>query len=188
METSATSALAPVTTRATSSSDATNQLSTDEFFKLLVTELQQQDPLEPTKTADMISQVSQINSIEVSKQLTEVLAQLSSQQQSSGVSDLIGKYVEAEVTTSDGETAEIAGVVTGVRFGSDGAAVLELDTGDMLLASDVQRITSLENAGVSVAADSDEKDESTSKTSSTQKTSATAKKPTWLQLAQALNI
>ena len=35
-------------------------LQSEDFFKLLITELQQQDPLEPSKTEDMIGQVDAV--------------------------------------------------------------------------------------------------------------------------------
>jgi flagellar basal-body rod modification protein FlgD len=119
-------------------------LSSADFFKILVSELKQQDPLAPTKTADMISQVSQIRSIELSQQLTSTLGQLSRQQKVSGTADLIGKYVQATVQAADGTQAQIGGLVTGVRFDSDGSAVLELDSGQAVSAADVTDITTAE--------------------------------------------
>lgn len=120
-----------------------DQFSSEDFFKLLVTELQQQDPLEPTKTADMIGQVSQIRTIEQSQQLVSVLEQLSERQHANGVSELLGHYVEAEVAGAQGATRTVSGIVTGVRFVSGGAAVLELDTGETVKASDVSRVSIL---------------------------------------------
>ncbi|MEW6199597.1 MAG: flagellar hook capping FlgD N-terminal domain-containing protein [Planctomycetota bacterium] len=124
-----------------------NALRSEDFFKLLVTELQQQDPFEPAKTADMIGQVSQIRTIELSKQLTDTLSELSRQQRTAGASDLLGKFVVASVTASDGTVSEVQGIVTGVRFDPDGTAVLELDTGQAVRAADVTRITSAQETG-----------------------------------------
>jgi flagellar basal-body rod modification protein FlgD len=120
-------------------------MKSEDFFKLLITELKQQDPLEPSKTADMIGQVSQIRSIELSKNMTDALTQLSQQQHTTGTSELLGKYITATVKAADGTASELAGIVTGVRFGSEGA-VLELDTGQTVLANDVTRVTTAENA------------------------------------------
>jgi flagellar basal-body rod modification protein FlgD len=129
---------------ATSAERGLDAFKSEDFFKLLVTELQQQDPFEPTETSDMIGQVSQIRSIEVSNDLTDVLASLTNQQQTSGVSDLLGKFISARIVDSEGTAYDVAGVVTGVRFEDDGAAVLELDTGESVLASDVEYVTSIE--------------------------------------------
>lgn len=113
----------------------------EDFFKIMITELQQQDPLAPSSTKDMINQVSQIRSIELSKDLSRTLDALSRQQKTAGLSDLIGKFITAQVTGDDGSRSEIAGIVTGVRFGPDGAAVLELDSGQTVAATDVTKIT-----------------------------------------------
>lgn len=121
-------------------------LQSEDFFRILVTELEQQDPLKPADTASMIAQVSQIRSIELSKQLSEALSQIARQQRITGVSDLLGKYVVATVTAADGSEQEISGVVTGVRFDADGSPILELDTGQAVPAASVTRITSVETS------------------------------------------
>lgn len=119
-------------------------LRSEDFFKILVTELQQQDPLNPSETSDMISNVSQIRNIELSGKLSDSLDAIAKQQRTAGTSELIGKYVAATSTGIDGVPMQKAGVVTGVRFNSDGVAILELDSGDSILASEVTQITSLE--------------------------------------------
>ena len=135
---------ATTSTTTTKTDQGLASLQSEDFFKILVTELQQQDPFEPAKTADMIGQVSQIRSIELSKNLTDALTQLTQQQHTAGTGELLGKFVTATVHGEDGSEAEISGIVTGVRFGSDGAAVLELDTGQTVLAADVTRIAAAE--------------------------------------------
>lgn len=115
-------------------------LKSEDFFRLLVTELQNQDPFKPAETADMISQVSQIRSIELSQGLTDALSQLTDQQHVAGVSELLGKYVQAQIENADGEPQTVDGIVTGLRFGSDGRTILELDTGQTVLAEDVTRV------------------------------------------------
>lgn len=119
-------------------------MKSEDFFRVLVTELQQQDPFEPAKTADMINQVAQIREIELSGQLNKTLDQLAGQQRTLGASDLIGKYVIAAQTSDDGSASRIEGVVTGVRFESDGTAILELDTGESVPVSAVAQVTTLE--------------------------------------------
>lgn len=127
-------------------------LSSEDFFKILVTELQSQDPFEPADTGDMIGQVSEIRSIELSGRLNDTLEALTAQQRVNGSSDLIGKFVSAEITQANGATAVIEGIVTGVRFTADGTALLELDTGDVIRSADIVRITSLEALTSSLSA------------------------------------
>jgi flagellar basal-body rod modification protein FlgD len=152
-------------------------LRSEDFFKILVTELRQQDPLAPSKTADMINQVAQIRSIELSKRLTDTLTQLGSQQQTAGASALLGKHVTATVTGPDGAKRVVSGIVTGVRFTSDGAVVLELDTGQSVLASNVTRITSPEVAETqtSTASSGSSSDDSAAASSGTDKSGGTSK-------------
>ena len=133
-----------LTTRQTTDRSVSS-MSSEDFFKLLVTELKQQDPLEPAKTADMVNQVAQIRSIELSKNLTDTLGLLSKQQNTSGAGELLGKYVSATTKDTDGKDVVTAGIVTGVTFGSDGA-VLELNTGQTVRSNDVTYITTAENA------------------------------------------
>jgi flagellar basal-body rod modification protein FlgD len=140
MQTSAVSASTSANTSA-SQTAGLNRMTSEDFYDLLVTELQQQDPLEPTKTADMIGQVSQIRSIEQSAQLTATLQQLTQQQRTAGTSDLLGKYVEGVGLGADGTPAVVSGLVTAIRFGSDGTAIVELDTGSMLSANNILRVS-----------------------------------------------
>jgi flagellar basal-body rod modification protein FlgD len=123
-----------------------NALSSEDFFRLLVTELQQQDPLAPAKTGDMINQVAQIRSIEQSKTLNDTLQAMQANAQQAGVSVLIGKFVVAHAKDADGVEQQLSGVVTGVRFDVDGSAWLDLDNGTTVAVSDVKRIMSTEAA------------------------------------------
>ncbi len=136
--------------RAASAASTTDRgmgsMSSEDFFKLLVTELKQQDPLQPSKTSDMIGQVSQIRSIELSTQLTTALSALTRQQHTAGASELIGKYVTAKVKDDAGTEQEFSGIVTGVRFNADGTAVVELDNGQTVPADSITRIQSADAA------------------------------------------
>jgi flagellar basal-body rod modification protein FlgD len=161
------------TTSATTMDRGMNGLRSEDFFKILVTELRQQDPLQPTKTSDLIGQVSQIRNIELSKNLTDALSQISKQQRTAGASELIGKYVTATFAGTDGATQEVSGVVTGVRFDPDGTAVLELDSGQSIPAASVTRITSPEN-GQSAATSATTTNSTTTPAATADKTGQTA--------------
>jgi flagellar basal-body rod modification protein FlgD len=142
-----TTAVTPFSSAATTQANrGVTSMNSEDFFKLLITELRQQDPLEPSKTSDMIGQVSQIRSIELSKQLTDALSQLTSQQHTAGASELLGKSITATLTDEEGTDQEITGIVTGVRFDSDGSAVLELDTGQAVPAANVTHIATASSA------------------------------------------
>lgn len=53
--------------------DAWSKVELDDFVSLLVTELQNQDPLEPMKNEAILQQISQIREIESNQRLTETL-------------------------------------------------------------------------------------------------------------------
>ncbi len=176
-----------------------SSLKSEDFFELLVTELKQQDPLEPAKTADMIGQVSQIRSIELSTQLTETLESLARTQRTAGASDMIGKYVRAETPLGDGTTSVVEGVVTGVHFNYDGSATLELDNGQAVASKDVTQVTTLDVIEQLLGAPED--DESTEAAAATtppltaKSAAASAAQPTttggllpWLQLSGSFKL
>jgi flagellar hook assembly protein FlgD len=127
-------------------------MKSEDFFRILVAELQQQDPFEPAKTSDMISQVSQVRSIELNSQLSGTLQNMAQQQRTAGASELLGKHVLASVEGPTGEPQAVAGVVTGVQFSGDGVALLELDSGTVVRAIDVVHVTTLEQAEAALQA------------------------------------
>ncbi len=142
----ATSAIENVGASAAGAKRGLTNLKSEDFFRLLIAELRQQDPLQPSKTEDMIGQVSQIRSIELSGQLTDALSAITQQQRTSGASDLLGKYVTAHVAGDDGQPVQQSGIVTGVRFDADGSAILELDSGFAIRAADVTLVTTSDQA------------------------------------------
>tara|TARA_R110002049_G_scaffold2750_8_gene22112 strand:- start:16374 stop:16820 length:447 start_codon:yes stop_codon:yes gene_type:complete len=84
-----------------------NDLDTDSFLKLLISELQNQDPLNPMENADMIQQIGQIREIGATDQLTSTLSTLASSQELVTASSLIGQ----KVTGLAVDASEVDGVV-----------------------------------------------------------------------------
>ncbi len=118
-------------------------LGSNDFLKLLIAQLANQDPLEPTGNEELLQQISSIREIELSATLTDSLRQLTGQQQSASVSALLGQYV----TGKPGPDGIIdAGVVVGVRFGTDGLPLLQLSSGGELAIDQVATIESTARA------------------------------------------
>lgn len=92
------------------------QLDGDAFLKLLVAQLKYQDPMAPSDGSKMMQQTAQFTQVQTMQQLVEMQQQLMGLQQTAIGSDLIGHRVTA--TTETG--AEVAGVVSGLRFTDDG--------------------------------------------------------------------
>jgi flagellar basal-body rod modification protein FlgD len=179
METSAISAASTASVK--SSSDGFDSMDSADFFKLLVTELKNQDPFSPSDTSDMISEVSQIRNIELSGELTDTLQQLSDRQRSLGSAELIGKYVEATTTSADGSEQTSAGVVTGIRFASDGNVVLELDTGTSVSATDVTFVSTLDQLEALARTELDASSTTDKSTAAARAKAAAQAKPNWFE-------
>jgi flagellar basal-body rod modification protein FlgD len=70
-------------------------LDVDEFLKLMITELQNQDPLNPMDNAQLVEQIGQIRSISATTQLSDTLGSVLAGQNLTTASSLIGKKVSA---------------------------------------------------------------------------------------------
>ncbi|MEM1011347.1 MAG: flagellar hook capping FlgD N-terminal domain-containing protein [Planctomycetota bacterium] len=102
-------------------------LTTEDFINLMVTQLQNQDPLEPTKNEELLAQMSQIGQLESSTKLQESLTTMVLQNNLASAGNLIGKEVSGFTSVGD-ETLEVTGQVTSIRVEGDDVK-LELDTG-----------------------------------------------------------
>src|ERR1700743_2414516 len=68
-------------------------LQSSDFINLLVTQLQNQDPLQPMSNSDLLQQVSEIGSLQSQTSLNSTLQDMSLQNQISSASSMIGKGV-----------------------------------------------------------------------------------------------
>ena len=104
-----------------------SQLQTDDFIKMMITQLQHQDPLEPAKNQELLAQMSQIGQLQSQTLLQESLQGLVLQQNLGAAGNLIGKVVEGV----DDAGEQSRGLVTSVRV-QDKQVLLELDNGKRL--------------------------------------------------------
>ena len=111
------------------------QLKTEDFIKMMITQLQNQDPLEPAKNEALLAQMSQIGQLQSATSLQESLKGIVQQNQIGAAAALIGKNVQG----LDGSDDPVAGIVTSVKVGADGVN-LELDNGTSL---PIARVTSI---------------------------------------------
>lgn len=108
-------------------------LKSEDFFKLLISQINNQDPFEPTGNEELLKQISSIRDIELNTQLTDSLRSLTGQQNIGSASSLIGQYVTSQ-PGDDGLTQ--SGVVVGVRFDTGAQPILILSNGaEMPLAN-----------------------------------------------------
>ena len=125
-------------------------LDTEDFINLMVTQLQNQDPMEPAKNEQLLSQMSQIGQLESSTQLQQSLTTMVLQNNLGAAGNLIGKEVTG-IGEFGGETVELQGTVTSVRVEGDDV-MLELDTGHKVDLTKVTRVSSTSDLDAEAAA------------------------------------
>ncbi len=103
--------------------DAFENLNLDTFLKLLITELQSQDPMKPMENSEILQQVSQIRAIESNTRLTSTLEAVVLGQNMATATSLLGRTIGG----LDDQSNPIAGTVDRVSV-ADG--VTKLHVGD----------------------------------------------------------
>lgn len=111
------------------------ELKTEDFIKMMITQLQNQDPLEPAKNQDLLAQMSQIGQLQSATSLQESLKGMVLQNQIGAAAGLIGKTVQG----LDAQDEPVSGLVNSVKVTADGVN-LELDNGKSLALSRVTQI------------------------------------------------
>ena len=102
---------------------ASNQIQMD-YMKLLVTQMQNQNPLEPMDNNQMTSQLTQISQLELMESQTTNFAKVLETTEHSYATSLLGKEVSFYMTTETGELATATGIVDLVTRGTDGEVQL----------------------------------------------------------------
>jgi flagellar basal-body rod modification protein FlgD len=106
--------------------EALNDIDLGTFLRLMIEELQNQDPLNPLDNKDMLAQISQIREVGATDQLTETLDGVLLGQNISSATNLIGADVDA---VSD-DNQRVTGVVSRVSIdGNQPKLHLDLATG-----------------------------------------------------------
>ena len=118
-------------------------LQAQDFIKMMITQLQNQDPLEPAKNQELLAQMSQIGQLQSTTQLQDSLKGLVLQNNIGSAGNLIGKTVQG----LDDQNKPVAGLVNSVRVQQD-QVYLELDNGNSLAMT---RVTSIAPAPAAAA-------------------------------------
>jgi flagellar basal-body rod modification protein FlgD len=106
--------------------DASGAWGQDTFLKLLMAEMQHQDPLQPTDSAAMMTQMAQFSAVEGLNKLNTQLTALNIQQDFASAVTMIGKTV----TWLDEQGATHTGAVQAVKPSPTGA-ILTIDGSDV---------------------------------------------------------
>mgnify|MGYP000064359679 FL=1 len=116
-------------TSKTSNTQKSNTLNMENFLSLLVAEMQNQDPLEPTSNSDYMAQMATFSQVEATSEMNErVLSQTAS--------NLIGKAVIVKTDTNS--TGYAGGIVNGWQE-IDGIVYLGIN-GNLYDINDVDQV------------------------------------------------
>jgi flagellar basal-body rod modification protein FlgD len=120
-----------------SSNSSGSSLTANDFLKLMVTQLENQDPTNPTSSSDLLQQTSEIAQLQSNTQLNTTLQSSNLQSEVGSASALIGKTV----TGIDSSNNSSSGVVNSVSV-AGGSVSLTLDSGTTMPLSGLSSITS----------------------------------------------
>ena len=95
-----------------------------DYMKLLVTQLQNQNPLEPLDNQEMAAQLAQFSQLQQLENMNASFGQVLESVQRSYASSLLGKAISFHATASDGTMETRMGRVDEVIMGSDGQDAL----------------------------------------------------------------
>lgn len=110
-------------------------MTSEDFMKILIVQLQNQDPSNPMDSDQLLNQVSQMRALQSSLELETALKGVTLSQQLNGAASLIGKTVTA-VTGDDNET--VSGKVDSVVV-KDGSTLLKIN-GQQIPIADITGI------------------------------------------------
>jgi flagellar basal-body rod modification protein FlgD len=99
------------------SANATPKTTKDQFLKLFLTQLQNQNPLEPMQDKDFLMQLAQFVQVENAEEMTQTLHRLQMLVTSTQATALLGKQV---IALPEGEATPTEGKVSAVRFTAEG--------------------------------------------------------------------
>ena len=114
----------------------TQDVSHDDFLMLLVTQMQNQDPLNPMQDTDMMAQFAQLQQLDNQQTMTNAMVEMRTEYAVQGSTAMIGK----EVTGKNQSGVETTGIVVNTFKDEDDAVKMTLDNGDIVAYSSVTKV------------------------------------------------
>jgi flagellar basal-body rod modification protein FlgD len=131
----------------------------ENFLTLFVTQLQNQNPLDPTDNTEFMSQLAQFSTLEQAQQQTEYLSDISSigsaslqLDQISLASAFIGKTIKYSDDSDSSET--LSGIVEGVKLEEDGTVSFIIDGESVSISNFIEVDDTVTTTGSTTAASS----------------------------------
>ena len=117
-----------------------SNLGKDEFLKILMTQLQNQDPMNPMEDKEFIAQMAQFSTLEQTTNMASMLEKLiNTQTQNDSIlkySEMIGKKVEWKNDDAENESD----IVKSIKQ-SEGGILLELENGAEISSDSVIKVS-----------------------------------------------
>ncbi|MGF3102565.1 flagellar hook assembly protein FlgD [Rossellomorea sp. DUT-2] len=129
----------------------------DDFLKILMTQLQNQDPLNPMQDKDFIAQMATFSSLEQMTNLTKTMEKFvdnQSQSQLISYNQFVGKQVTWHkiIESEAGDAPEIQegqGIVKGVRFKGDSVEFI-MEDGTILTPGNISQVNTTDTPEASL--------------------------------------
>ena len=106
----------------------------EDFLQLLTSQISNQDPLEPMKDTEFISQMANIASLEQMQQFTKGFESFASSQK-----DMVAQAYLGRIVTISDQGNEVEGLVNSVEKSSDGSIKIEV-SGNSYDPKDITRV------------------------------------------------
>ncbi len=119
--------------QASGSSNSIDDLNLDDFLKLMITELQNQDPLDPMDNEQLVSQIGEIRSIGATDKLTQTLDAVLLGQNLTSATSLIG----TRITGLSDDNQSVDGLVDRISV-TNGQPKLHLELGSTTRPSNAE--------------------------------------------------
>jgi flagellar basal-body rod modification protein FlgD len=145
------STISPLTSAASTGSSSTTDttpnssqsLSQNDFLKLLVAQMQYQDPSNPQSDTQMASQMAQFSTLTASTQMSSSLSMLQA-------NNLVGTNVTVQVTPGSNTVA--SGVVSGVTMASGSPQIIVTDASGNATPYNLSQVVSVSPTVAAAAA------------------------------------
>lgn len=108
---------------ANSSSSSSNTMGLEDFLQLLTAQIANQDPLEPMKDTEFISQMAQMSSLEEQQKFTQSFTQFAESQGEVAAQAYLGRKVTIETDSGERKSS----VAKAVERGDDGQITVTVD-------------------------------------------------------------
>lgn len=125
------------------------ELGKDEFLKILMVQLQNQDPLDPMDDKDFVAQMATFSQLEQTMNMASSMDRLVENQTISPIiqySHMIGKEITYEDVNDDDTKEFVTSEVVSVSQ-KNGSAIFELENGEKIGANDITKVSDIKDTG-----------------------------------------